>query len=317
MGAVLPTLTTQLRAQAHYFGTAPDLETGISDQWAFLRARGQAGNDPQLAWLEWTGQKPTDTDGRPLPFDLDDEKEWARANPALGIRITREALARDRIAMDDGEFGREHLSLWDGGAVKSALDSDVWTAFEELGSRPGEVLGFGVAVTPDQRSAWIGVAGRRRDGAMHVELVSCCDVHRKTGGWCAGTKWVAKRAKDLDEKWKPSNVVVDPGSPAGALVLDLTNEKVESLRLVSGREYAQACGAFDAKVKVGGVRHIGQPELNAAVGGATWRKLGDAKAWGWKDASVNIAPLIAVTLAAHGAEKKPKKKRRTGKAMSV
>lgn len=272
-----------------------------------MRERAQEASDGRLCWHEWSNEPEA---------DLDSDEVLAAANPALGIRLGWETVDDERSDMDDETFGRERAGIWGGGGGGVLLDPDTWRGFERPGSQPGQVLAFGVAVSADRKSAWIGVAGRRPDGAMHVELVSCCKVHRQTGGWCAGTAWVPKRLRALEQKWKPAHVVLDPGSPAGALIVGLANEKVELL-LVSGREYAQACGEFYGLFNHAGLAHLGQPELNAAADGARKRKLGDSWAWGWKDASVDVSPLSAVTLAAHGADKPPKKKRKTGRAMSV
>jgi hypothetical protein len=107
----------------------------------------------------------------------------------------------------------------------------------------------------------------------------------------------------------------DKAQPFRHRKAQLAAEKVEPV-LVSGREMAQACGAFYTAVtdEEPTVRHLGQPELNAAVGGARKRNLADAWAWHRRDASVDISPLVAATLAVHGVGKKPKKKRKTGRA---
>src|SRR5690606_12432962 len=80
------------------------------------------------------------------------------------------------------------------------------------------------------------------------------------------------------------------------------------------REMAQACGEFYDAVVEGQLRHLGQPELNAAIGGARKRNLADAWAWHRRDAAVNISPLVAATLALHGVDRRPKRRRKTGRA---
>jgi hypothetical protein len=50
----------------------------------------------------------------------------------------------------------------------------------------------------------------------------------------------------------------------------------------------------------GRLRHIDQTPLTAAVQGARKRPLLDAWAWNRKDATTDITPLVAVTLAMHG-----------------
>jgi hypothetical protein len=66
---------------------------------------------------------------------------------------------------------------------------------------------------------------------------------------------------------------------------------------VNGTEHAQACGMFFEAATGGWLRHIGQPNLAAALDGATKRPLGDAWAWNRVGSSVDISPLVAVTLA--------------------
>ena len=50
------------------------------------------------------------------------------------------------------------------------------------------------------------------------------------------------------------------------------------------------------------LRHLGQPEFDLAVAGAVRRDLGDRWLWDQEAASVDISPLVAVTLALWGAQ---------------
>lgn len=319
MGAVLPTLSARPNPQVNYFGTPPE-DGNQSDQWESVRARGHAGGDPQLAWLEWSPAQ-VDEEGRRIPVDLDNVEGWRAANPALGIRITREAIERERLTLGDEEFGRERLCLWDGGTGQAVLDPDVWAALELAGSAPVDPVAFGIDVPYDRKSASLAVAGHTADGNLHVELVACCAVHARAGGACAGMEWVIRRAVELDRKWKPNGFLLDPAAPAGALIVPLAKAGIEPV-LIGAREMTQACGAiYDAvmseQIEERTIRHLGQPELNAAVAGARKRNLADAWAWHRRDSAVNVSPLVAVTLAAHGVDKKPKRRRKTGRAMSV
>jgi hypothetical protein len=71
------------------------------------------------------------------------------------------------------------------------------------------------------------------------------------------------------------------------------------IRTVSGGEHAAACG----KLLERGFRHIGQPELLAALRGAKSKPLGDAWCWSRKASSGDAALVVAMTLAfAVGAE---------------
>jgi hypothetical protein len=52
------------------------------------------------------------------------------------------------------------------------------------------------------------------------------------------------------------------------------------------------------------LRHRGRPELDAAVAGAEQRIVSDSWLWSRKNSSVDISPLVAVTLAAAQAPKR-------------
>jgi hypothetical protein len=75
----------------------------------------------------------------------------------------------------------------------------------------------------------------------------------------------------------------------------------------ASRDVAAAFGQFielvtDAK----SLRHLGQPELDAAVAAAATRDVGDAgRTWGRRVAAGDISPLVAVTLAAWAASAGP------------
>jgi len=78
---------------------------------------------------------------------------------------------------------------------------------------------------------------------------------------------------------------------------------------VTAREHASACGALYDLAIQGDVRHRGEPELVAALDGASKRPLGDAWAWSRTSSSVDISPLVAITLALHGAMSGGKRRR--------
>jgi hypothetical protein len=64
-----------------------------------------------------------------------------------------------------------------------------------------------------------------------------------------------------------------------------------------------ACSTTPSPAPTGGsrnLRHLGQPELTAAVAGAGKRSIGDASAWDRRNAAVDITPLVAATNALWG-----------------
>jgi hypothetical protein len=151
-------------------------------------------------------------------------------------------------------------------------------------------VSFAADVTPERSHAAIGVAGRRSDGKLHGEVVD----HRR------GTGWVVPRLLELQGKWNPCAVVVDPTGPAGSLIAPLAAAGVDVVKL-QAREMAQACGQVYDAASQDDFRYLPHPALDAAVAGARKRPLGDG-AWAWarKGLSVDICPLVAVTEAAWG-----------------
>jgi hypothetical protein len=82
----------------------------------------------------------------------------------------------------------------------------------------------------------------------------------------------------------------------------LQTQKCKVIVTTAG-DMGRACGAFLDDVAAGKLSHADQPQLNAAVEGARKRPIRDAGLFGWdrRDGSVVVAPLVAVTLARHGA----------------
>ena len=70
-----------------------------------------------------------------------------------------------------------------------------------------------------------------------------------------------------------------------------------------GRDMAIACAKFYDCVMDKSLRHMDQPQLNVALSVARKRPLYGGWAWNRKDATSDITPIVAVTLALWGAQK--------------
>jgi phage terminase large subunit-like protein len=127
MAALLPTLSARPDPQVWYASTAGDQD---SIQLGRVRARGDAGGDASLAFLEWSAREGDD------PAALE---TWAQANPGLGIRIAPEYIERERAALGPDAFARERLSIGDwpvGDAGQwRVVGADVWGACAAPGAR--------------------------------------------------------------------------------------------------------------------------------------------------------------------------------------
>lgn len=290
-GAILPILSARPNPQVWYAGSAVDQsvhEHGIV--FARVRERGHAGDDPALAFFEWSLD--VDIDRATDAAIASDPKSWAQANPGLGIRISTEYVAAERRALDTRSFAVERLGVGDWPRTDGAehvIDLEAWGALTDTSSQPRDPVCFAFDVTPDRSCASIGVAGKRQDGLDHVEVV-------EQG---RGTGWVADAVAGLKSRHRGARVVCDASGPAGSLLSDLAALGVDVIT-VNAKEHAQACGMLFDGVADRTVRHLGTPELLVALDGAVKRPLGDAWAWSRKSSSIDISPLVACTLALWG-----------------
>jgi hypothetical protein len=299
MGALMPTMAAVPNPQIWYLGSA-----GIgapSVQLGRLRRRAEAAvesgePDPSLAYFEWSVDAHRDECGPTCTDhdDPDDPQSWAKANPALGIRISPAHVRNERASLGSGGiFERERLGVGeypsDTADTWQVIGEDAWRALAAAESEPSDPVAFAIDMTPERSHAAIGVAGDWR-GGTHVEVVD----HRP------GTGWILDRAAELHEKWRPRCWVVDAGGPAGSLIADLEERLGVEVVQPKAREVAAACGQFYDAVAEQGLSHLDQAPLAAALAGAQKRPLGDAWAWARRIVSVDISPLVAVTLAKWG-----------------
>jgi hypothetical protein len=279
VGALMPTLSARPNPQLWYASSA-----GHSDSEVLraVRDRGVKGEATGLCYLEWSADPRSASD---------DPRGWAEANPALGIRISEEHVGRELEAMPETEFARERLGIWDEPAgADSALALDSWIACFDGASSALDPVSVGLDVSPDG-SASISIAGARTDGLTHVEVVE----NRP------GTTWVVPRLVELVRRWSPSTVVLDAGSPAGALLPELDREGIPVTK-IAGRELAQSAVGFAAAINQAQLRHLDQPSLNTAVAAAKRRMVGDSWAFGRRGSLVDISPVVAASLATWGHE---------------
>ena len=298
--ALMPTLSARPNPQIWYTSSAPDKDIAPCQPLARLRRRALAGDDPSLTYMEWSAETCSDMCGVECTAHDDpaDPRSWAKANPALGIRITSEYVSREHASMGKVGFGRERLGVGnypsESGDLWSVVPEPVWRDLADAESQAGDPVVFAIDATPSGTHAAIGMAGAREDGLGHGELIE----HRR------GTGWVVERAVELKERWAPLPFVVDPRGPAGFLIPDLEAAGVEVTKTSAGDVGAAtdgliaACGAAEGDEST--IRFRPHPALDAAVAGADTKPLGDGRKWDRRSPSVDISPLVAVTLARWG-----------------
>lgn len=305
VGAMMPTMSARPNPQLWYFSSAPHLD---SDQLRKVQARGREGKAKRLRYMEWCARSPNVSLNLDDPGGLDALYD---ANPALGLRLSLEFTESEREAMDEAEYARERLGITEDLTGASVIDMSVWEELEDRVSRREGPIVIAADVTPERSGGAIAFCGRRGDGLWHVEL----NQHRR------GVAWMAGELNRLIRRPDVVTVVVDDKSPASTIVLDLRemieeddtltrddkDRLLEKIVTTTASDMATACGYFYDYTRLDAetnpvLRHIGQPSLTVAVGGATKRNIGTAGAWGWdrKSPAVDITPLVAVTLALWG-----------------
>lgn len=301
-GALLPTLAARSisgNPQVWYAASAVDQfvhENGVV--LARVRERGLRGEDPGLAYFEWSvaGDDPE----KPLTPDrvdddlLADQQSWEQANPGLGIRISSEHVDFELRSLGRREFAVERLGIGDWpvttGLSVPVIDVKTFLSLGEEDSCAADPVVFAFDVAPDRSQASIAVAGNRADGAPHVEVV---DSKRGTG-------WVVARLVQLVERHQASAVVCDGIGPASSLLPELAGLGVEVATLTAG-EYGSACGLFFDLVAQGRLRHLETPDnpgaISQALACAQRRPLGEKWAWSRKNSTGDITALVAPTVA--------------------
>jgi hypothetical protein len=305
LSALLPVLAAESIAgavQVRYMGSAGLLQSAV---WRGIRDRGRRGGEPRLSWLEWAApHEACDLKGCTHAVDtagcaLDRPHLIRAANLAADRRIDLEyVLGTERRGMDPVDYACERLGWWQDPPNTSGGDLDMtrWAELKDVDAKPGRPLVIGVDQGED-RTVSIGVAWRRRDRSVQVMLAQ--DDRVDVG---LSPDDAVDRLVQLHERWGGRVIL---GGPAAGLERDLRTAGVPTT-VLTGSEFATACGQLNDRITAGTARHGNQDELNAAVASAMWRSVGTAgeRAFRLKD-SPGIGPVAAVTRALGGLLSRP------------
>jgi hypothetical protein len=308
-GALLPILAAREDPQITYGSSGCKEE---STQLRRLTRRGRSGGDPSLILVEFCAPGSFDEPGCDRGEDcthalgvpgcvLDDPAYWRTANPAMVFdRITIEFLQAMRRTLSPIEFAREFLG-WDQGGSEDAeppITAEALARCVDPDSAPDGSVVFCLDVEVDRGAGAVAVAGRRSDGLPHAAVTD----------YRPGTSWMVDRAIDLKGRHRGARFVVNDAGPAGSLLADLQKAGLRVVPMNAGA-MARACGSlYDmTTAKEPDWRYPGpnpafddRDLLAEALAGATWRHLGDAKAWDRRHSTSSISPLVAVTGALWG-----------------
>jgi hypothetical protein len=283
-GALVPSMRAQRNRQSIYTGTVPGPDVNHPEVFTGLRDRGRKGTAKRFAWAEWS-PRGSDDPVKAAAVDLDDPRNWAASNPALGYRVSLDALQSDRNELTDDDFGREALSIWPSipDAGIGVFGPGVWDALgnESLSkTSPGAI---GIEVSADRASGSIGAA-------VGGEIAAVAAVDERPG-----TGWLVAEAKRIQAEHRCG--VAIHGSGAAADLIPALEAAGVRLTILKAGDYADACAGIWDRVAEARLQHPKHPLLDQAEVGATKRSVGDRWVWDVKKSATNVAMLKAVTLA--------------------
>lgn len=256
--------------------------------FTLLRQEALDGESDSTLYIETSADRGTD------PMD---PAQLRKANPSYPHRTTHRALLRLRKKLkNDDAWNREARGIWDEIAKQfSPFNGALWREAVDVGPPDGS--------KPDGLAVDASHAGEISVGACWLED-SSAHLEEVWAGLddAACVEWVAKRAG------RRIPVFIDGKSTANRMIPPL---KARGVKVYTGSEsdMSRACGQVKSDLEAGRLTHADQEPVNDAREGARKRAIGTAGGWGLdrSDASVNIAPMVAVTLAriAASMNKKP------------
>lgn len=288
LASATPTMLANPNPQMNFAGTGGI--AGVSEWWWSLRIRAMGGDPGDFGYVGHTAERVgIDADGKVArsPIDPANRSLWPAPNPALVHGRTEMAFLEEQFRiLGPALFAREHLGVWDDPPLAESsggFNMQVWQGLADPDASRGVDVVFGVDVGED-RLAHIAAAWRRPDGHMQVMLADTS----------LSPLAAPDRLGDLVSRWGGLVVL---GGPATSL-----DGQVHPSVVMSGSEFADACGQFDDLVRGRQVHHGNQEPLTAAVRAARWRSVGSAgqRSLQLRDAPA-VGPLAAAVRAVWGA----------------
>lgn len=235
---------------------------------------------------------------------LDDPMGFRQANPSAGYLpgMTIAGLMRTAANAPEKNVERiEVLGQWVTAEIIPYIGFEDWAQCADapetdqdgdlisLGSTVAESTRqvLGIDVSGDRKMTYIGVAGRRHDGLVHLEVIAqrpnmlwvvghCERVRAKTGINEVALQGRGTVVADL----------IEPLKRAGFVVHSITNTPL-----------LNAAGHLHDAVRDRRVRHRSQPSLDLAVENGLTRPLNQMPVWDRDKSPVDIAPVVALTMA--------------------
>ncbi|WP_280473289.1 terminase [Nocardia asiatica] len=233
--------------------------------------------------------------------DLMDREQWRKANPSFPKRTSERAMLRLRKKLkSDDSWRREALGIWDEfNKHQPVVRAAAWRDLADVGPADGVKPNALAVDMSHAREISVTACWLEGENAHGEEIWAGIDED-------AAVEWIAARAG------RRIPVVIDNVSPASSMAPKLRARKCQVIG-TGPQDMARACGMFFSRATTDRLSHADQDAVNDALQGGRKRAIGTAGGWGWdrQDESVNIAPLVSMTLALFGAETTKRSRRAT------
>lgn len=265
------------------------VETGLQDLEEFANT-----HDIATALFEWSA---------PEDAALLDIDGILQANPSAGHKpMFFESIWSDLLGDEDEATKRtEILGQWVTSLIEPYLAGEGWVACSdapEVDERgvlvyEGSCIPvdarkvLGVDVSGDRKMTYIGVAGLRDDELAHVEVIA----------QRPGMMWVVDYLVKVREKTGINEVALQGRGCAAAEFIKPLKKAGFVVHEIVGTSMLNAAGTLHDAVRDKTVRQRSQPTLDMAVANGTTKNLNGMPIWDRDKAPVDVAPVIAVTMA--------------------
>lgn len=299
LAGALATMDTRPDAQLVVAGTAAKFRDG-NLLWTTL-ADGRLGR-ASTGIMEYAA--PDDTDETTL-LDWDVVQGLVlAAHPGVGTLTTLDVVRQRWEKLTPRQFAEEYLSIFGTvGAAEAFVDLEAWQHGATKGDLPDmptdRAVGLAVAVHPDQSCAAVMAAWRDDAGKACMLVVD----------YRAGTKWVAKRAKELAAKLRTPIVYDNAGTVLVEVEVMQRMRPRPRLDPQTWGNVSTAAGLFMKENAERNIVHWDQDELNSAVRLATKRGTATSARWafGRREPGESIICLEAASLALRWVDEHPRK----------
>ena len=280
-----PTLDTRPHGQVWVIGTPGPRREGML--WDALEA-GRAGRS-RTGIVEYALADGLDITKEDGTLDLD---VLRTVHPGLSSGLTDDETMVERFeSMPLLDFLAEYAGRWPSDNLTTALDLEVWEAnrrpIADAVKPDRAALAFDVA--PDDSRASLVLAWRDEEGRAHLMVAD----HREGSGWLTDAS--VRTSRDYGR------------APVGHDVIGANQAVAESIGRSKGaprlspfglRQMMGAAQVLAREVAAGRVVTYGQPALDNAAQGASWRDVRDSgRLFARKASKGDVSALVAASVA--------------------